>query len=303
MEANEKRITVVLSTRNRGAAAAEAVRTILANKHPDFEAIVVDQGDGDVTRKSLEPFLNDPRFRYLKSTGRGRAAGLNAGIREARGALVLTTDDDCTVPQNWLQEFEAAFASNLRIGIAFGNVVPASHDPAAGCIPAYIRTKPFLARGFDDKLYVEGIGACMAIRKSVWQALQGFDEMLGAGARFQAGEDGDLALRALLAGYWIYETPAVYVTHHGLRTWAELPNLIDGYWYGTGALLAKPLRMHRWGMLLLLVRLGSRWAFGRSTVAASLGQRPEKLRRLRAFCRGFLAGAFCPLDKRTGHYT
>jgi glycosyltransferase involved in cell wall biosynthesis len=188
MAANGKRITVVLSTRNRGAAVAEAVRTILVNDHPDFEAIVIDQSDSDLPQESLEPFLNDPRLRYMRSPGRGRAAGLNAGIREAQGALVLMTEDDCAVPSNWLQEFEAAFATNPGIGIAFGNVLPAAHDPAAGVIPAHIRASPFLARGLRDKLHIEGIGTCMAIRRGVWQSLHGFDEMLVAGAPFKAGE-------------------------------------------------------------------------------------------------------------------
>ncbi len=178
--------------------------------------------------------------------------------------------------------------STLKIGIVFGNVLPAPHDNAVGCIPGYVRQSPFLARRPRDKWRVEGIGACMGVRRSVWQSLEGFDEMLGAGAQFQAGEDGDLAWRALYAGHRVYETPAVHVTHHGLRTWEQLPALIDSYWYGTGAMLAKPFKAGQWQVLPLLVRLAARWALGRSTVGASLGREPQRLRKLRAFSRGFL---------------
>ena len=290
MPADAKRITAVLSTRNRGPAVANAVRTIIENDHPDFEVIVLDQSDDDLTQRSLAPFLSDPRVRYLRSSGRGRSAGLNAAIREAPGELVAITDDDCTVPRNWLREFEAAFAIDSKIGIVFGNVLPAPHDSAVGCIPGYVRQSPFLAKGPRDKWQVEGIGACMGVRRSAWQSLEGFDEMLGAGARFQAGEDGDLAWRALYAGHWVYETPAVHVTHHGLRTWAQLPELIDSYWYGTGAMLAKPFKAGQWQVLPLLIRLAARWATGHSAVGASLGGRPERFRKLSAFCRGFLTG-------------
>jgi GT2 family glycosyltransferase len=300
MAPDHKRISAVLSTRNRAGAVAGAVRTILENDHPDFEVIVLDQSDDALTQGSLEPFLRDPRVRYLRSKSRGRSAGQNAAIREARGALVVMTDDDCTVPPNWLRECEAAFAINPRIGIVFGNVLPAPHDPARGCIPAYVRQSPFLAGSIRDKDRVEGIGACMAVRRSVWQSLGGFDEMLGSGARFRAGEDGDMAVRALLAGHWIYETPAVQVTHHGLRDWEQLPNLIESYWFGTGAMLAKPIRVGHWRIVPLLVRLAARWAFGRSLLGASLGSRPERLRKLRAFCWGFFAGAACRVNRRTG---
>jgi Glycosyltransferases involved in cell wall biogenesis len=43
------RMTAVVCTRNRGATVTDAVRSILANDHPDFELIVIDQSTDDVT--------------------------------------------------------------------------------------------------------------------------------------------------------------------------------------------------------------------------------------------------------------
>jgi glycosyltransferase involved in cell wall biosynthesis len=297
-----KRISVVLATRNRAALIPQAVRSILRNDHPDFEVVVVDQSDDDRTEAALEPFIRDPRLRYFRDSRRGRSAGQNAGFRESRGALIVMTDDDCTVPPDWLQQFEAAFALDPRIGIVFGNVLPAPWDPAVGCIPAYIRREPFLARHVRDKYRVEGIGACMAVRNNVWSSLGGFDEMLGAGSRFKAGEDGDLAMRALYAGHWIYETPAISVTHFGLRTWEQLPALMHSYWYGVGAMLIKPIKLGQWHAVLLLLRLAAKWVSGRSTVGSSLGPQPHRLWKLRSFFRGFCAGATVPVNKAAGHY-
>ena len=280
------RISVVMSTRGRAGSIQDTIRTILQNDHPDFEVVVVDQTDDNHTEASLDRFLSDPRLRYLRSATRGRSAGLNAGIREARGALVLMTDDDCTVPTDWLRQFEATFAVDDRIGIVFGNVLPAPHDAAVGSIPAYVRRKPFLARGIGDKHRVEGLGACMAVRHSVWQSLSGFDEMLGAGSRFKAGEDGDLAMRALFAGHWIYETPVVWVTHYGLRKPEQLPALIDSYWHGTGAMMVKPVKTGQWKILPLLMRLAGKWVLGRSKVGASLG-RQHRLMNSGPFAEGY----------------
>lgn len=299
---NCTRVTVVLSTRDRAGVIRHAVRTILENDHPDFEVVIVDQSDDRLTEDSLDGLLRDPRVRYLRSATRGRSAGLNAGIREAGGALILLTDDDCSVPGDWIQRFEAAFAVDDKIGIVFGNVLPAPQDHATGCIPAYIRHGPFLARGIRDKHRVEGVGACMAVRQSVWQSLGGFDEMLGAGSRFQAGEDGDLVIRALFAGHWIYETPAVSVTHHGHRSWEQLPALIHNYWLGTGAMMVKSFKMAPWRILPLLLRLAGKWAIGRSSVGASLGPRQRRLRKLWSFGTGFVAGATLLVDEATGLY-
>jgi glycosyltransferase involved in cell wall biosynthesis len=295
-------IAVVLSTRHRANVIQDAVRSILQNDYPDFEVVVVDQSNDHLTKAALDPVLSDPRVRYLRSATRGRSAGLNAGIREVRGAIVLMTDDDCKVPADWLRQVEAAFAVDHRISIVFGNVRPAPHAPEAGCIPGYIRNVPFLASGIRDKHRVEGLGACMAVRHDVWQSLSGFDEMLGSGSRFKAGEDGDLALRALLAGHRVYETPAVWVTHYGLRQWAQLPALIDSYWYGTGAMIVKPIKTGQWQVLPLLLRLAGKWVTGRSTVGASLGPPQRRLMKLRSFCRGALAGATIAVNRQTGLY-
>jgi glycosyltransferase involved in cell wall biosynthesis len=293
-------ITVVLSTRHRASMIQSAVRTILENDHPDFEVIVVDQSDDDRTEAALDPFFGDPRLRYLRSATRGRSAGLNAGTREARGALILFTDDDCRVPIDWVRQIDLAFGKDDHIGMVFGNVVPALQNSVEGCIPAYVRQRPFLACGIQQKHLVEGMGACMAVRRKVWQSLNGFDEMLGAGSRFKAGEDGDLALRALLAGHWIYETPAVSVTHYGLRNWEQLPALFDSYWHGTGAMMAKPLKIAPRQILPLLLWLAVKWVRGHSTVGMSLGRRPRRLLKLRVFCQGFLAGAMVPVNRETG---
>ncbi len=100
-----------------------------------------------------------------------------------------------------------------------------------------------------------------------------------------------------LRSHWIYETPAVWVTHHGHRTWEQLPALIHNYWQGTGAMMAKPFKIAPWRILPLLLRLAGKWAVGHSAVGASLGPRQRRLRKLWSFGTGFLAGAFLLVDE------
>jgi GT2 family glycosyltransferase len=296
-------ITAVICTRNRGPAVVQTVQTVLSNDYPHFDVIVVDQSDDERTREALLPLLETRRVTYLRMPTRGLAAGRNLGIRAAsRSEYLALTDDDCEVPSNWLRAMVQAFAVDSRIGLVFGNVVPVRHDRQAGFVPAYERDEPFLADGMRHKHEVEGVGGCMGLRRSVWCALGGLDEMLGLGAPFPAGEEGDFAIRALLAGYFVYETPAVQLVHHGFYTWQQGRSVVYRNWFGTGAMLVKHLRCGHWSVTPLLFRIAWRWAFARSRSAASLGRRSYTWLRLQAFLRGMLAGLGAPLNKTTAQF-
>ena len=167
----------------------------------------MDQSDNNLTEAFLQPYLREARVRYFKAGAGGVAVSRNTGVRHAGGVLVALTDDDCTVPRAWLSDFVDAFQTDSRIAMVFGNVLAGPHQSELGFVQAYVRNQPFVARGIRDRHRVEGIGACMALRRSVWEELGGFDEMLGAGGAFKSAEETDFAVRVLLAGYRIYETP------------------------------------------------------------------------------------------------
>jgi GT2 family glycosyltransferase len=299
---NPPLLSVVVATRNRGASLARTLRGILSNDPPPMEVIVVDQSDDEQTAAALGPILDDGRVRLVRTSTRGLSTGRNLGIRHARSEFIALTDDDCDVAADWLQAMWTALAADSRIGLVFGNVLPGPHDPAAGFITAYVRSCPFVARSIHGKREVEGVGACMGLRRSVWQAVHGFDPALGLGAPLLAGEEGDLAIRILLAGYWVCESPRVTVTHRGFCAWADQPIVVYRNWFGTGAMLGKQLRCTRWFVIPLLLGLACRWAFGISRVAASLGSSSSSFRRLAAFLQGFLKGTTTPVDRSTGHF-
>ena len=295
-------VSIVVPTRNRGASVTKAVQTLLLNDYRPFQVIVVDQSDNDATAEAMNPYRDAPNLRYVRTATRGSSRARNAGIDLAEGEVIGLLDDDCEVPANWLRELAEAFAVDPRIGLVFGNVQPGPHDSKSGFVPAYFRHEPFLAKTIREKHRVEGMSACMGMRRSTWQALGGFDTMLGVGAPLQAGAEVDLTIRSLQAGYFVYETPSLTLVHHGFREWKDGRLLIRRYWYGTGAVFAKHLKGDPRNTWRLLLRLAWRWAFGRSPVARSLGNRPHRLLRLATFARGFAAGVVTPVDYATGHY-
>ena len=112
----------------------------------------------------------------------------------------------------------------------------------------------------------------------------------------------DLVLQALQKGYQVCETPYVFVIHHGFRTWDQASSLIFRYWYGTGAMYGKHLKLYPVSTGWILLLLAWRWAFGRSRVADSIGRNTRKSFRLYAFGLGLLKGLWLKIERESGHF-
>ena len=284
---------MVISTRDRADLAVLCVASVLEIPDPSFELLVIDQGADDSLRIALGEFERDHRLRYLATSNRGLSRGRNLGIEQARAGLIACTDDDCRVPADWLEQLKASLAIDNRIAAVYGNVRPMKHNRPDGFIAGCMRRAPFIAKKMREQHRVDGMAGSMGLRKSGWRRLGGFDEMLGAGARFRSAEDLDFSLRALHSGFFVCAAPGPEVTHCGFRSWSEGERLIEGYLYGIGAMSAKHLKCGNWGVLNYLAHLWLRWAYSGSIV--EFGYQPSRWLRLKAFVRGFAAALATPV--------
>ncbi len=280
-------MSVIIVTGAQREVVARALRSVLENQDPRFDAWIVDKSPDVELPDSLRPLVADPRVHYLRTKTIGSTRIHNEAIARAVGDLVALTDDDCEVSEVWIEEMIRAFDSDPRVGVVFGNVHPAR--PGSGSV-AYIRAGDFLARDLRDKARVEGIWACMGVRRQTWAALGGFDERFGQGARFPGCADADLAIRALAAGHFVFETPRVSVRSHRALPPDEHRRVVQDYSYASGALIGKHLRRRTPGILRLLSVLARRWTGGGSHSAMGLGSDPQRWRRLAAFLRGVVRG-------------
>jgi glycosyltransferase involved in cell wall biosynthesis len=91
-------LTVVIPTYNRAPVLRKALQAYLAQQKPSViqELLVVDDGSTDDTHSVVgEISLAAPfPIRYFRQENKGPAAARNVGIREARGEIILFTDDD-----------------------------------------------------------------------------------------------------------------------------------------------------------------------------------------------------------------
>lgn len=201
--------SVVVCTFNRAASlrdTLQALRALQVSAGCRWEIIVVDNNSDDDTRELVESIRREwPLLRYAFEPQQGLSHARNRGIATARGEVLLFTDDDVLPEPDWL---EATLDGMTR-----------HHADACGGYVAPIWGAPpplWLTERFHGFLAIRAersdeypitraaeapFGANMAIRRSVFERIGGFDTGRGRkGAELAAGEDGEFFARILEAG-------------------------------------------------------------------------------------------------------
>lgn len=288
------RMSVLVSTRDRPEALARCLASILANDHDSFEVVVVDQSE--------EPFAapDDDRLVYDHSPTRGKSAGLNRALELSRADVLAFTDDDCTVPPDWLRRCEDVLTRYPHVSLVFGSLQPIEHDPTTVFVP------PATFDGFRivdkaSRAHLRGgAGADMVARRSLYHAIGGYDEMIGPGSRFGACEEFDIYYRALAADLPVAFDPELATMHWGARPYADGSGRMLKRWYayGEGAVIGKHLRAGDPRMAVVFLRITGQDAV---YIAESLWHRRlAGIGQLAYKWRGLGRGLVTKVDRRRG---
>src|SRR5215203_4293252 len=78
-------VSVVISCYNQAHFLDEAIESVLAQSHPNFEIIVVDDGSTDNTSEVASRYQ---KVRIVRQDNQGLSAARNAGLAESRGGYV-----------------------------------------------------------------------------------------------------------------------------------------------------------------------------------------------------------------------
>ncbi len=292
-----------MCTRDRGDSIVKTISTILQSDYPEFDVLIIDQSEGDATLDALQPFLSDARVRYLRSTEVGVSRSRTLGLVEATNELVLMTDDDCAVPPEWVRANVAAMLSADAPAIVFGDVVVPADDDSPGYTPQSVAEHDFVVTSLahwkvtNDGVNV-GIGASMAIRRSVGLAIGGFDHHLGPGSALRNAEDTDLTLRTVLNGHAVMHTRSASVDHYGARSHDDFRSLTRGAMLGLGAMSGKLVRWKPLPMMRFIFGLYWRLVVRDGVKALVRFRKPPVLGRAVYLTKGIWIGLRKPVDSK-----
>lgn len=199
-------VTVVILYYKRSSTIRETIHSVIRQDYPYREIILVDNHSQDDLKSVIEPFRSEIRLIELPEN-LGACGGRNAGIRAARGQILIFLDDDMSFSTSEeLTKIVEAFARRSGIDVLAFRIC----DPDTGqlrlrewCHPR--SWKDFATSEFETHWFCEGAAA---FRRKVFEQSGLYYEPL-----FYGAEGHDLAIRILDHGFKMLYYPSVSVGH------------------------------------------------------------------------------------------
>ncbi|MGV3758855.1 MAG: glycosyltransferase, partial [Actinomycetota bacterium] len=111
-------VSVILPTHRRPDKLRRAIDSVLAQRYPHWELVIVD--DGDEAGKSVVADVGDDRIVYRQISHSGACAARNAALDVAQGSIVTYLDDDNTLHPGWLHAVAWAFEHHPEHDVLYG---------------------------------------------------------------------------------------------------------------------------------------------------------------------------------------
>lgn len=244
--------SLIICSRNRPKLLTETVESVLQGTEVPTELVIIDQSDDPhpalATLKTDRPC----EIRYVKTSSVGLSRARNTGIAAAQHPVLAIIDDDMLVTPTWFHSLIRALLNAGKRAVVTGRVLPSGAEVPGGFVPTFMPSEvPAVYQGRigSDVL----AGGHMATYRSIFDAMGGFDERLGAGADFPAADDNDLGFRLLEAGYSITYAPDAVLYHRAWRGRGEYLKMRWSYGRGKGGFYTKYLSLRDPYMLRRMV--------------------------------------------------
>lgn len=219
------RVTVIVPTRDRVELLRTCIESLLEHtEYPDFEIMVVDNESVEPeTLCYLDKLRRLPNLRVIRYPKPFNfSAIINHAVRQGTGeVLCLLNNDTEIIDGQWLDELishatrEEVGAVGCMLYYPVDTIQHAGVILGVGGVAGHVHLN--LQRGSNGYLGRAGVvqnltavtGACLAVRRSVFEEAGGMDESLAV-----AFNDIDLCLRINALGYRNVWTPFAELYHH-----------------------------------------------------------------------------------------
>lgn len=208
-------ISFVVPVFNRPEEMLELLESLNNQTDKNFELIVVEDGSTEKSDKICEVFSTSLNILYFYKENTGPGLSRNFGIEKASGNYCIFVDSDCILPPQYVERVRNFLKQNPVD--AFGGPDAADNNFSAQQKAInYTMTSFFTTGGIRgssekiEKFHPRSFN--MGITKEVYHKTGGFPTIRFAYSK-AAGEDLDLSIQIIKAGFKTTLIPEAYVFH------------------------------------------------------------------------------------------
>jgi len=185
-------VSIIVAARNEADHIKDCLSSLAQLDYPQnlLEIVVVNDRSQDGTHKIITQFIKDhPTSKYsqvetINPGLSGKANAISHGINLSKGEIILITDADCIVPENWVKKMVSYFAKpvGLVAGFTLLDYSTRIFDKLQNLDWAYMLSVAAGAIGMNIPLTC--IGNNFAFRRHVYEEIGGYE-----GVGFSVTED------------------------------------------------------------------------------------------------------------------
>jgi glycosyltransferase involved in cell wall biosynthesis len=221
-------ISVIICAHNAADRIGETLRHLAKQQTGavQWEIILVDNGSTDNTTevaRRVWPIDAPAPLRLLSESTLGYNRAADHGIAHARFSIIAHVHDDNWLAEDWLARVAAIFRSNPEIGACGGLITGAFDCAAPKWFSEFQENYAVGPQGEHEgditwsRGYLWGAGLCL--RRTAWMEIKrrGFQSLGSgrtAGKRMISGEDTELCYALRLAGWKLWYSENLCLTHY-----------------------------------------------------------------------------------------
>lgn len=210
--------SVIVPVYNRPDEVRELLESLALQTRKDFELVIVEDGSTQKCEQEVASFATDLKIRYFFKENSGPGDSRNFGMKKAQGDYLIFFDSDCLIPSDYFEKLHAFLDAHPEVDVFGGS--DSEHPSFTKVQKAinYAMTSFITTGGIrGNKKHIgkfEPRSFNMGFSREVYEKVGGF-------ATVHPGEDPDLSIRIVKAGFTSSLVPDLYVYHKRRIDWSK----------------------------------------------------------------------------------
>ncbi len=214
--------SIIVPVYNRPDEVAELLESLKNQTFKNFEVIMVEDGSAILSEKVCREYMGQLNLKYFYKENTGPGLSRNFGMQKAGGNYFIILDSDVTLPENYMQTVFNELTVDYTDAYGGPDAAAPDFSPIQKAInyamTSWLTTGGIRGKGQKfDKFYPRSFN--MGISKKVFLKTGGFSAM-------RYGEDIDLSIRMMQAGFKTKLFPKAFVYHKRRNNWHNFFNQV-----------------------------------------------------------------------------